>query len=443
MLALFFALVFILLNGFFVAAEFSLVKLRATYQRRPGVDDPVGQAVEKIDRYLSVTQLGITLASLGLGWLGEPAIGRQLRRLFVATMGREPGHTAETVVVVVAFTLLTFGHVLLGELLPKLVAIQRSHTVARLSVWPLRLVFYGAYPVLWLLEASSRALLALLGLRLDHHAEAKLSEGEVLGILAAHVAHGEGASDKQDLVRRLLRFSTRTTKLAMVSRVDIAFLPVTASGRQAYEALRQTEFSRLPLSKGEDLDEVVGYLYVKDFYRDPKHLELTKLESLSRPVMFVAETQSLVAVLREMQRAQAPFALVVDEFGGVSGLVTIEDILEEIVGEIRDELDVEGQRMVRGKDGAWDVDAAVLLDELRAEAEADHLDLGAHAEAQSFASAVVEALGRVPRVGDTVTVGRSRIRVTTMARRRICRVRVEKSEPEPPTTRASTRPTSA
>ncbi len=411
---------FIALNGFFVAAEFALVKLRATYQGghvEPG--DLVGQAVAKIDRYLSVTQLGITLASLGLGWIGEPAIADQINKLYEQVLHHAPPPAMHTAIEVVAFTLLTYAHVLFGELVPKLVAIQRSAAVASAAAWPLRIAFYGLYPGLWLLETASRLILSRFGLQLDSHSEAALSEDEILGILAAHVARGHGAADKQELVRRMMRFSQRTARQAMIPRVDVFYLPIGTSGAAAIEQLRQQEYSRVPLSKGREIDQIVGYLYWKDVVRDPRAVELADLEPLRRDVLFVPSSQALVNVLREMQRTRTPFAVVVDEYGGTEGLITMEDLLEEIVGEIRDESDIEAPRFERRGD-AWEVDGAVLLDEL----EGSGLDVGEHDTQSTVGGAVLAVLGRIPRVGDVVEIGGCKVEVTSLARRRVVRVRV-------------------
>ena len=417
---------FIALNGFFVAAEFALVKLRATYQegaagsrKRDSRDDLVAHAVSKINSYLSVTQLGITLASLGLGWLGEPAIAHHLHAVIAKFHPGPLPHAVGTVVTGVSFAILTYGHVLLGELVPKLVAIQRTTAVARLSAWPLRLFYYLLYPGLWVLEASSRAILSRFGMAMDTHSEAALSEDEILGILAAHVARGRGAEAKQAMVRRFMRFTARTARQAMIPRVDVVYLPVASSGASALEQLRVSEYSRVPLSKGREIDEVVGYLYWKDLLRQASPASLASLEPLRRDVRYVPESTPLIDVLHEMQRTNTPFAVVVDEYGGTSGILTMEDLLEEIVGEIRDESDVELVRIERRGD-TWEADGAVTLDELAGAG----LDPGDHDPQETLSSLVLGRLGRIARLGDTVASGSLRLEVIALARRRITRVRI-------------------
>lgn len=423
---------FIALNGFFVAAEFALVKLQATYQgaKARGNDekpDLVAEAVSRIDRYLSVTQLGITLASLGLGWLGEPAIAHNLESLY-ARFGSAPMSPAvHTVITGLSFSLLTYGHVLLGELVPKLLAIQRSAQVARFAAWPLRISYYLLYPGLWVLEISSRAILGRFGVSMGAHGEAALSESEIMGILAAHVAHGKGAEEKQELVRRMMRFSARTARKAMIPRVDVVYLPVNSPGSAALEQLRTSEYSRLPLSKGREVDQVIGYLYWKDLLREPNAAALPSLEPLRRDVLFVPELKPLVEVLREMQRTNTPFAVVVDEYGGTSGILTMEDLLEEIVGEIRDESDVETQR-IEQKSGSWEADGSVLVDELAGAG----LDVGEHDHRDTLGGLISSSLGRIPRLGDAIELGHCRIEVIALARRRVTRVRVTPVVPPPP-----------
>ncbi len=396
------------------------MKLRATHV--PGLevrdDDLVAQAVARIDRFLSVTQLGITLASLGLGWIGEPAVAR----LFEGMLGATPPSWARVTLTVFAFSLLTFGHVLFGELVPKLLAIQRSRQIAELSVWPLRVAYYAMLPALAVLEGSSRLILGWFGMKMDAHAEARLSEDEILGILTAHLARERGAVDKQEIVRRMLRFAGRTAKQVMVPRVDVAFLPERSDGERAAEVFFRQGYSRMPLTKGDSLDEVLGYVYVKDFFRAERHGELESMQALRRDVLFVPETQELVNVLRSMQSANTPLAMVVDEYGGVSGLLTMEDLLEEIVGEIRDELDVEVGRIEKRGDGVVMVDCGVLLDELAAEG----LDVGEHDGDATVSAVLLASLGRIPRRGDVADLGDLRLEVLLMVRRRIVRVKVSR-----------------
>lgn len=416
---------FIALNGFFVAAEFALVKLRATHQssgkskEKEDTSDLVAEAVSKIDRYLSVTQLGITLASLGLGWLGEPAIAHNVEALVQRVAPGPLSPAAHTAITGVSFSILTYGHVLLGELVPKLLAIQKSAQIARLSAWPLRISYYLLFPGLWILEASSRAILGRFGVSMDSHSEAALSEDEILGILAAHVARGKGAEAKQELVRKMMRFSGRTARQAMIPRVDVVHLPVNSPGSAALEQLRTSEYSRLPLSKGREVDQVIGYLYWKDLLREPNAASLTSLDTLRRDVLFTPEPTPLVEVLREMQRTNTPFAVVVDEYGGTSGILTMEDLLEEIVGEIRDESDVEQQRIER-KSNSWEADGSVLVDELAGVG----LDVGEHDQQDTLGGLLSASLGRIPRIGDTINLGQCRIEVIAVVRRRVTRVRV-------------------
>jgi CBS domain containing-hemolysin-like protein len=428
------AALFIALNGFFVAAEFALVKMSTMLPGRPA-DDPrtnaLRQVVSRLERYLSVTQLGITLASLGLGWIGEPTLERYVLALARWAGGGEPGRVLHAASTVVAFTLLTFAHVLFGELVPKLVAIQRSERVAFSSSAPLHLIYLVFRPLLWVLERATKVILRAMGMSSDAASEGTLSEEEILGILAANMARSPGGKARSELLERVVRSAQRTARHAMVPRVDVFMLPLETSGERAIRELRTTQYSRVVLTKEADMDEVAGYLYAKDFLLDPAASKLEDLRSVRRDILFVPETQGLLDVMGEMQRAQIPIAVVVDEYGGTSGIVTMEDLLEEIVGEIRDEFDVEPARVVQvvGEAQTWDADARASMEELRA--------IGVKGlpeeAAETIGAVVAERLGRIPRVGDKVELGAGAIAViTSVSRRRVVRVRVRVRASEPP-----------
>jgi CBS domain containing-hemolysin-like protein len=429
------AVLFIGLNGFFVAAEFALVKVRATQlhsRARKGEKKAIvaHRVVTRLDRYLSVTQFGITLASLGLGWIGEPALEAIADQAAKQALGHDLGNGLHIAIVALAFGTLTFSHVLLGELVPKLIAIERSEGTALLAAIPLQVVFYTFRPLLWLLETASRVILRAMGMSAGAGGEGtNISEDEILGILAAQAQRGRGGKEKSLLIERVMRFSQRTARHAMVPRVDVASLPIETSGEAALEKMRHLEFSRVVLSKVRSLDEVAGYLYVKDFLLDPEAVKLPNLWPLRRDALFVPETQNLVDVLREMQRAHTPIAVVVDEYGGTSGIITMEDLLEEIVGEIRDETDEELARVTKlhGEEGAFDVDARATMDELRPVGVTVTTDEAA----EPVGAAVLARLGRLPRKGDTVELApNASAEITAVSRRRVVRVRVRLKKAE-------------
>jgi CBS domain containing-hemolysin-like protein len=385
--------------------------------------------VSRLDRYLSVTQFGITLASLGLGWIGEPAAAVLVGRFLAPVAPMVPPRVLEIVVLALAFGTLTFAHVLFGELVPKLVAIQRSERTALLVAAPLRIIYFTFRPLLWVLERATRVILVTAGLKADVTSEGALSEDEILAVLAADAVRSPTGASKRELLERVLRFSERTARHAMVPRVDVAYIPIDTPGREAIAYLRQHEYSRLLLSREKSLDEVAGYLYAKDFLVAESASEQPNLWGVRRDVLFVPESQTLMNVLREMQKAQTPIAVVVDEYGGTSGLVTMEDLLEEIVGEIRDELDEEPALVVRavGEPNAWDIDARSTTEELKAiGVTIEDEDLG-----EPVGAYVLERLGRLPRKGDKVSLGGlATAEVTKVSRRRVThlRVRVPKAE---------------
>jgi CBS domain containing-hemolysin-like protein len=434
-LGLFFAAIFIALNGFFVAAEFAFVKVSTTLagtKKAPREPPHVTRAraiVTRIDRYLSVTQFGITLASLGLGWIGEPALEKLVHSAFHSVLGREPGRAGQIIAIAIAFTLLTFSHVLFGELVPKLVAMQRSEKLAYMSAAPLQFIYLVFRPLLFILEWATRVILRMMGMSADAATEGTMSEEEVVGILAANAARSPAGREKALLVERVLRFAHRTARHAMVPRVDVFTMAISTPGEEAIRQIRTHQYSRVVLTKEHSVDEIAGYLYAKDFLVDPSATTLKDLTTVRREILFVPETQSLLDVLRNLQREQVPIAVVVDEYGGTSGIVTMEDLLEEIVGEIRDELDVEAARIVPTpkQENAWDVDARATLEELRG--------IGCQVEegewAETVGTVVLARLGHIPRIGDKVQLGpEATAEVTSVSRRRIMRVRVRWKKPK-------------
>jgi CBS domain containing-hemolysin-like protein len=426
MLALIISIACLALNAFFVAAEFAIVKVRITQvrprARRGERRAQLAEAVlSKLDRYLSVTQVGITVASLGLGWVGEPALERLGDLLAVRFASHGLGEAGHVVVGVVGLGTLTFLHVLVGELVPKAIAIRHSESVALTTAFPLRVANLVFWPILWVLERAQRGVLRLL--HVDPEAtESSLTEDELIGILAAGATRGQKASDKQRILERVLRFEGRAVGHIMVPRVDVVALPIDGSGADAFEVLKSHEFSRIPLFS-TSLDAIVGYLYAKDFLLDDNARSRPTLRGLARPVLFVPEGRHGLGVLREMQRTRTPLAIVVDEYGGTRGIVTMEDLIEEVLGEIRDELDAEHDKVtpVGEPASAWDVDAGATVDELR-EAGVPLPELG-HGE--PVGKLVLENLAHLPHVGDHTSLSEGvDAEVIATSERRIERLRV-------------------
>lgn len=418
MLPLLLTALFIVLNGFFVAAEFALVKLRATQleqlaRRSDAAARTVVAITHELDRYLSATQLGITLASLGLGWVGEPAIAGVLEGIAIR-VGFAPTRLMHSVAFVVGFSALTAGHILFGELVPKLLAIQSALKIALAVGRPLRVFHWIMWPALVTINAAASLLLRALGFGSWRDAEGALSEDEILGILTQAYAKGRMSQPKRQLLERAMQFTDRTVRQVMVPRVDVTWLDVSLPMEQAMRRARSSGFTRYPLVEDGELDKIVGYLNVRDLVMVAQ-LPATLREVL-REVLVVPETLGLFETMREMQGKQCPLAVVVDEYGGTSGIVTLEDVVEEIVGEIRDEFDKEAEAPkleVRG-DGSVVASGLVTLRDLREK----NVDLGTH-DVDTIGGAVLEELGRLARPGDVVQVGSYEIRVDSVRRRRV------------------------
>jgi CBS domain containing-hemolysin-like protein len=419
---------FVFLNGFFVAAEFALVKLRATQIERLAKrqDSAARSAVEvaqRLDRYLSATQLGITLASLGLGSVGEPAITHKLQAL-LTPLGLASERTVHSIAIVVGFSVLTASHIIFGELVPKLVAIRSAEGVALAVARPLRVFYWMVFPGLIVLNGASSLLLRALGYPSLHHAEGALSEEEILGMLTQAYAKGRLAQSKRQLLERVARFTERTVRQVMVPRVDVFSLDADLSLDNALGRARVQGFTRFPVTEGGDLDRVVGYVNLKDvlFARERP----ATLRAAMREAPVVPEQMGLFELLRDMQRRQVPFAVVLDEYGGTSGIITLEDAVEEIVGEIRDEHDEEAPRTEVRADGAIVADGMCTPEDLRPHGV--HLS---EEEADTVGGAVVAALGRLARPGDEVTLPGTpwTVRVENVRRRRVTRVTIRPLTP--------------
>ncbi len=434
MLALLAALLCVLANAFFVAAEFALAKVRPTSleaMARSG-DSAAKRAHEitqRLDAYLSATQLGITLASLGLGWMGEPAMVQILSPALHGLGLSE--QTTERIAVAIGFALISALHIVVGELVPKSLAIQRPEQVARWSSTALRAFFYASYPALWILNGTSNLVLRMMGLPATQHAEGKLSLQELRVIIQA--SFDELEDKKRDLLERVLRATDRPVRAIMVPRVDMEILSL-ADGYDVWMAkVRRFGFSRYPVSQDGDPDHIVGYVYVKDLLMSGGRGKIPSIAGLKRDILIVPDARTVGEVLNEIQRTKIPIALVVDEYGGTAGLVTLEDVITEIVGDLRDEITTGiTTRITHAADGTIVVDGTVPVDEI----ELDGQPLPPLENADTIGGYVLASLGRLASPGDLLDLEDWECVVEDVRSRRVHRVRFRKKKQEAEATAA-------
>ncbi len=357
-------------TGFFVAAEFAIVKVRSSR-----IDQLVAegrrsaksakQVTSSLDEYLSACQLGITVTSLGIGWLGEPAVYHLLQPLLQHLQLADA--VVSTLSLFLAFSFITFLHVVIGELVPKTFSIQKAEQISLLFAGPLILFYRVAYPFIWLLNTSARVVTGLFGLKPASDHEVAHSEDELRLILSESYESGEINQAEFKYVNNIFEFDNRIAKEIMVPRTEIVGLYVNDPVEDHMEIIQNEKYTRYPVF-GEDKDDTIGMVNVKDFfiyYMNKSTEELSSIRNFMRPVIEVMETIPIHNLLLQMQKQRIPIAILYDEYGGTAGLVTLEDILEEIVGEIRDEYDEDESPPIQHiSDYHKIVDGKVLISEI-------------------------------------------------------------------------------
>jgi CBS domain containing-hemolysin-like protein len=423
----------VFVNGFFVAAEFALVKVRTSQ-----IDQLVEQgswrakltsrALERLDSYLSASQLGITVASLALGraiqdWV-EPLVAASLKALGLSDGKIVVGPLSLTVVPVISLSFVTFLHMALGEQAPKNLAIRSPKAVA-LWTAPVLVVFYRAFwPLIWSLNTASNLTLWLLGLGGSNPAELAHTEEELRHIVAESVAGGHLSRNERIMIENVLNLEEKTARRVMVPRPDIVYLSLSRPLEDNLRIARQTGHTRFPLCE-DDLTTVIGMIHVKDLFRSSNGGR-PDLRKLARKVPFLPETFRLDQLLVEFQRNRVHLAMLLDEYGSVVGMVSLENVLEELVGPIQDEFDRETPQVSPLGDHVFEVDATCPLDVL-----ADTCGVTVpETEAETAGGLILDLLGRLAKTGDSVTVNGHRLTVLQADPTRIRRVRVEPVVPE-------------
>ncbi|MBI4854859.1 MAG: HlyC/CorC family transporter [Acidobacteria bacterium] len=342
-------------NGFFVAAEFSLVGVRKSkvlslVEAGNNRAKILLRVISSLDAYISATQLGITLSSLALGWVGEEAIAHTLQPIFENIL--PSGYVvaaAHSAAILVAFTVITFLHIVLGELAPKTLALERTESVAMLIAWPMELFYKVFKAPIWVLNKSGSLVLRIVGLHSTaEHATAYTKE-ELRQLVEMSHKGGHLENEEMEMVNNVIEFSNTVVRQVMTPRAEVCALLDKATIEEIYNLFIENKFSRLPIYR-DNLDNIAGVLNLKDvvpYFSNPKDFSLSKL--LNKP-FYLPETVTLEEALKQMRRARVHLAIIVDEHGGTLGVVSLEDLLEEIVGEIDDEFDQDTAETIVGKE---------------------------------------------------------------------------------------------
>jgi magnesium and cobalt exporter, CNNM family len=415
-LAAVFALV--LANAFFVAAEFALVSARRTrLEELAKAGDRkamlAARAIQSLSRYLAASQLGITLASLGLGWIGEPTLARMIDGWFTWLPAGAQAVTTHSVAVVIAFGIITSLHIVLGEQVPKSIAIVAPEHSSRWLAPPLMVFTWIMAGPTKLLNSASNWTLRLVGLRPPGEHERGVHSPEELRTLVEQ-SQEFGTLDAQDarMLEGVFEFSEKTAEEVMTPRTDVIAIAGDATAEAAADVVAEARRSRYPVYH-DTLDEITGIVHAKDILRAVRQTPGEKVSALSRPPLFVPGTREVEDVLADMKRLKTHMAVVLDEYGGTAGVVTMEDLLEEIVGQIVDEFDA--VERPRPQEGASLLDGATTVSRFNAEHDESLSDM----DYTTIGGWIFGQLGRLPRVGDRVPAGKHVFEVAEMEGRRV------------------------
>lgn len=414
--------VLLAVNAFFVAAEYAMVRVRGTQlaelaDRGSARARMAHRISNNLDAYISTVQVGVTGASLGLGIVGEPAVSALIAPLFTPLIAiSEPAF--HLVSLLVSFTFVAYLTLVFGELVPKYLAIQRALGLALFAAYPLHLAYRVAYPFVWLVNQSANRIVRAMGITpvgdLDVH-----SEEELRMLVAASTRKGILQESERVLIGNALDFADTYVRQVMIPRTEMVAVPAETPIAGLYEMAKQHPFTRYPVYR-DDLDHIVGLVHLKDLVsREPRG---GTAADVMRGIPVMPETMRLDQALAEFRRQRTQLAIVVDEFGGTAGLITVEDIVEELVGEVQDEHDRETPQFVQEPGGAQLIDGLATLDAVR-----DRLGIDLLEEPYDTVGGLVFGrLGRVADVGDAIVVDGHRLEVTSVDGRRVAQVRARR-----------------
>lgn len=421
------AIFLVVLNGFFVAAEFALVRVRETRIRQLEEEGKRGAAVVRdtlrdLDAYLSVCQVGITVASLALGWVGEPAVSRLIEPVLEAA-----GITNERAVsisaILLGFAIITYAHLVFGEQAPKYFSIQKAEATSLWISRPLKLFMILFRPMVWLVNTSTNFVLRPWGIKLGEDMEVH-SEEELRLMITASAASGELDPEERDYINNIFDFGDTVAREIMVPRPDIEALSRDAPLEELAEAAAFGRFTRYPVYEG-DLDHVLGSVHVKDLFRaaseNPDDFDI---RTLIRECLVVPENKPIEQLLREFQKRKLQMAIVIDEWGSVEGLITLEDVLEELVGEIQDEFDRDEATIEKLGENVYAIDGRIPIEEVN-EKFGLHLE---HEDFDTIGGYILGSLGRPPETGDVVEVRNASLTVKSVDGARVAMLTLNFSE---------------
>ena len=413
-------------NAFFVAAEFALVGVRKTRIKQLANEGNFNaklalDAIKNIDRYIAAVQLGITIASLGIGWVGESTLAKLLLPIFHFLPLKAEIIAAHSLAVTISFALITILHVVIGELMPKSIALQFPVGTTLWVAKPMYVVTRLFAPMIFLLNGLGNSLLRLLKIEPAPAHQAVYSTEELNMLIDASYKGGVLNQKEAEILQNVFKFSDLTAQDVMIPRPDMVCMPIDAKTKDIYKIIIDNQYTRYPIYK-ENIDDIIGFLHTKDLFSVMVNKEEINLSSLIREKFYVPETMPIEKLAQEFQKRKFQMAIVVDEFGGTSGLVTHEDVLEEIFGEVQDEFDDEECEFSKISENEYEVCGKYRIDEF-SEKFGINLD---DEDITTIGGYVVKMLGRIPITNDEVTDEYFKYTISEMDSSRIVKIKIKK-----------------
>ncbi len=420
-------------NGFFVASEFAMVKVRKTRIEQLVNEGNFNakfamEALKDLDKFIAAVQLGVTISSIGLGWVGEATLAHIIEPVFTFLPGIGSNIATHTVSVSIAFAMITFFHVVLGELIPKSIALEYTEKTALRVARPMKFLTFIFNPFIWLLNGCGNFILKSLNIPHSHKTALVHSTEELDMLVNASYDGGILNETEKDMLHNVFKFSDLTAKQVMIPRTDMVCIPVNIPLEQLNKLAAESQYTRYPVYEG-DIDHITGIVHVKDLFSLSVKDEVCPVSKILREVLLVPETITMDNLVLEFKKHKAQMAIVVDEFGGTSGLVTLEDVIEEIFGDVQDEFDEEKEIEEDIKEIAPDkfiANSMMRLDEFAEffqinEKEIDDEDI------DTIGGLVIKLLGRIAKVNDTVSLNNLHFIVKEVEGARITKLEIIKN----------------